>query len=395
MKIKAREGDTLTSLSQAFYIPVPLIQEANGRLDSDVLTPGKQVDIPGYESEQYRLRQGDSLWEISRRCEVREDAILMLNQGISFQSIQPDKVILIPSRIKNIIITEKVPYNFDTFNKDLLRLLTVYPFIKKRVIGRSVLNQPIIELKIGRGKEKVHWNGSFHANEWITTPVIMKFINELALSVTNGKEIMHTNMLKIFETRSISIVPMVNPDGVDLVLNGPPSHIKDKLIQLNGGRDDFTGWKANIRGVDLNKQFPARWQDEKQRKNLTSPGPRDYGGIKPLSEPETIVMAKLAQKEKFDVLLAFHTQGQEFYWGFGGLEPQKSKSLAEAIEKMSGYSSVQFIDSYAGYKDWFIKKFRNPGFTIELGKGINPLPLSQFDEIYSASRGIFIASLLY
>ncbi|MFC3791495.1 hypothetical protein ACFOQM_22440 [Paenibacillus sp. GCM10012307] len=38
--------------------------------------------------------------------------------------------------------------------------------------------------------------------------------------------------------------------------------------------------------------------------------------------------------------------------------------------------------------DW-----RRPGFTIELGQGVNPLPLSQFEEIAADSLGIFLAAL--
>ncbi len=32
--------------------------------------------------------------------------------------------------------------------------------------------------------------------------------------------------------------------------------------------------------------------------------------------------------------------------------------------------------SYGGYKDWFIQDFNRPGYTLELGEGQNPLPMS-------------------
>jgi g-D-glutamyl-meso-diaminopimelate peptidase len=75
------------------------------------------------------------------------------------------------------------------------------------------------------------------------------------------------------------------------------------------------------------------------------------------------------------------------------MEPPESQVIAAEFERVSGYRAVQFIDSFAGYKDWFIQEFRKPGFTIELGSGINPLPLSQFDEIYEEVLGVFLASL--
>ena len=35
-----------------------------------------------------------------------------------------------------------------------------------------------------------------------------------------------------------------------------------------------------------------------------------------------------------------------------------------------------------GFKDWFIDKFRRPGFTVEIGIGKNPLPPERADSIY-------------
>ena len=156
---------------------------------------------------------------------------------------------------------------------------------------------------------------------------------------------------------------------------------------------DFSGWKANIRGVDLNNQFPANWEIEKERKEPKAPAPRDYPGDAPLTEPEAIAMADLARNEQFNRMLAFHTQGKEFYWGYEGLEPPESEVIANEFARVSGYRAIRYIDSHAGYKDWFIQEFRRPGFTIELGEGVNPLPISQFDEIYQDALGIFLASL--
>ena len=54
------------------------------------------------------------------------------------------------------------------------------------------------------------------------------------------------------------------------------------------------------------------------------------------------------------------------------------------MARVSGYTltNAPYESSFAGLKDWFIQKFRRPGYTIEVGKGENPLPLSQFSEIY-------------
>ncbi|WP_410429623.1 hypothetical protein [Metabacillus litoralis] len=42
---------------------------------------------------------------------------------------------------------------------------------------------------------------------------------------------------------------------------------------------------------------------------------------------------------------------------------------------------------------YYLQEWRSPGYTVELDKGVNPLPLSQFDEIYQESLDIMLAGL--
>lgn len=74
---------------------------------------------------------------------------------------------------------------------------------------------------------------------------------------------------------------MVNPDGVDLVLNGPPNHLRKDLIEINEGSEDFIHWKANIRGIDLNNQFPANWDICRKNKNQSHPHLEIFQGLNP------------------------------------------------------------------------------------------------------------------
>ncbi|MBT2717827.1 hypothetical protein J7I90_17890 [Bacillus sp. ISL-57] len=175
----------------------------------------------------------------------------------------------------------------------------------------------------------------------------------------------------------------------------PPADesLRGRLIEWNNGSEDFSGWKANINGVDLNDQFPAEWELEQARNNVTEPGPANYPGEGPLTQPEAIAMSELTKKRDFGKVLAFHTQGEVIFWGFEGLEPPESETIVNEFARVSGYEPVKSANSYAGYKDWFIQDWRRPGFTVELGKGTNPLPISQFDEIYQKSLGIFLAGL--
>jgi g-D-glutamyl-meso-diaminopimelate peptidase len=393
MKITVRKGDTFWYYSQLFYIPIGLIIDSNPSHDPEGLKIGAEVEIPGFIKESYTIKQGDTLWKLAGQRNINVDAVLLVNQNINPKTLDINTTIYLPSRVATPIVNGKQAYSSEVLEKDLRRLIEIYPFIKLNSIGESVMGKPLYEMKIGNGRKKVHLDASFHANEWITTSILMTFLNDYLLSLTNNLPIRGVQTLPVYTGVTISIVPMVNPDGVDLVIKGPPKNMKSQLIKLNKGSSDFTGWKANIRGVDLNNQFPAKWEVEKERKEEKTPAPRDFPGDKPLSEPETIAMAELAKEEVFDRLLALHTQGKEFYWGYDGFEPPEAERLAKDFERVSGYQSIRYVDSYAGYKDWYIKEFQKSAFTLELGKGINPLPLSQFDELYKDTLGIFLVAV--
>ncbi|UOE54399.1 M14 family metallopeptidase [Bacillus sp. CMF12] len=393
MKVKVRSGDSLWYYSQLFMVPVNLIADSNPGVNPASLQIGQEINIPGFTLQNYTVRPGDTFWKLSSSRNLSVDALLLVNQSLNPNSLAPGVAIKLPRRVISPIVSGRRNYDYKALTADISMLSDIYPFIKVNTIGRSVLGKPIQEIRLGKGNKKVQINASFHANEWITTPILMALLNSFILSITNVRPIRGISTMPLYNSVDLSIVPMVNPDGVDLVLNGPPPELREEVIAINRGSTDFTGWKANIRGVDLNNQYPAKWDFEKQRTEQNAPAPRDYLGEAPLTEPEAIAMAELARENQFDRMLAFHTQGAEFYWGYEGLEPPESQVLAFEFERVSGYKAVQYIDSFAGYKDWFIQEFRRPGFTIELGRGINPLPLSQYDDIYEEVLGIFLASL--
>lgn len=394
MDIFVRPGDSLWTYSQAFGLPLQLIIDSNRGIQAQMLTIGQKIQIPGFVATNYQIMPGDSFWSIAQKRNLPLLPLLLVNPNINPNLLQVGQTIQIPQRITWRLINGKQNYDYNTMMNDIRKLQTIYPFMQVSSIGQSVLEREIPELLIGNGTKRVHYNGSFHANEWITTPIIMTFVNDYCLSLTNQNPIRGIYTLPLYQQTTLSIVPMVNPDGVNLVLNGPTEREPERsqVIQLNNGSLDFSGWKANIRGVDLNDQFPANWQLERER-NPVGPGPRDYGGESPLSEPESIAMAELTRKRDFARVLAFHTQGEEIYWGYEHLEPPESKTMVQEFSRVSGYEPVQTIESYAGYKDWFIQDWRRPGFTVELGSGTNPLPLNQFDEIYQEALGIFLAGL--
>lgn len=160
------------------------------------------------------------------------------------------------------IVKTNINYNSDILSKNVNDLKLAYPFLEIGEIGKSVLGKPLTYIKVGSGNREVFYNGSFHANEWITTPLLMKFIEEYSKAIANNSTIYGYNARSLFDMISLYIVPMVNPDGVDLVTgkikNMENAYKKAQKIASNFPNIPFpSGWKANINGVDLKTYQPC------------------------------------------------------------------------------------------------------------------------------------------
>ena len=187
------------------------------------------------------------------------------------------------------IIPTNISYSSSILEINIDTLKRLYPFIEVTSAGRSVNGVDIPVIRIGRGRKEVFYSGAIHANEWITAPLLMKFLADYCYAYQNNLSIYGYRARSIYNLTSIYIMPMVNPDGVNLVTGeippNSPSYLFAQNIAKNYPSIPFVdGWKANIRGVDLNLQFPAGWEQAKEIKysqGFTSPAPRDFVGSRP------------------------------------------------------------------------------------------------------------------
>ena len=302
------------------------------------------------------------------------------------------------------IVKTDIPMNSDRCTTALAELIRAFPFFRRERLGFSVYGRPIDALILGRGERRVMYSAAHHANEWITTPVLLKFAEEVGNALRAGSSIQDVPASDLLNAATIYLVPMVNPDGVDLVTGAipPGSREYESAQNLASFYPEIPfpdGWKANLRGVDLNLQYPAGWEQARQIKfsqGYTRPGPRDYVGTAPLTQPEALALAQYTQRINPALVLAYHSQGQVIYWQFEDYFVPGARELGEEFARVSGYAleDTPYNSSFAGYKDWFIQKYRRPGYTIEVGLGQNPLPLSQFDEIYRDNEGILVTAAL-
>ncbi len=136
--------------------------------------------------------------------------------------------------------------------------------IPREVIGRSIEGRPIEAIAIGAGRTRLLVHGGIHGDEPGAVEAVERFVT--LLDGTGPR---------------VVAVPAVNPDG------------------LAARRKD------NARGVDLNRNFPAR-----SFCPGAIPGPtaatRYDAGPSPLSEPESAALAALVAREDPCVLVALH-----------------------------------------------------------------------------------------
>ena len=257
-------------------------------------------------------------------------------------------------------------------------------------------------LRLGAGERRVLCNAAHHANEWICTPLLLRFTEELCAAFAAGGQLLGQSAAKLLSEATLLLVPALNPDGIDLVtgeLRRGEAFQTARRIAADYPRYPFPeGWKANIRGVDLNLQYPAGWDIARENKaalGVTSPAPADFVGPRPLSAPESRALYDATLAFSPDLTLSFHTQGAVIYWRYCGRAPEGAKELGEEFARLSGYAldDAPFASGFAGYKDWFVESFDRPGFTIEAGQGKNPLPLADFDAIYRENLPILVAAM--
>ncbi len=349
--------------------------------------------IMGYQT--YVIRQGDTFFNLARQYNTSVAAIETANPDVNPNGLQIGQRIIIPSR--DPVVLTNIPYTSQTLQRNIEGLTKRYPFLRTGVVGRSVNGQPIPYLTFGEGPIRVGYNAAHHANEWITTPVLMKFTEQMCRAYSMGVSLGDSNVQQLWQRTTFVIVPMVNPDGVDLVTGeyAPGSREYNAARALNTDLPFPDGWKANIAGTDLNLNYPAGWEEARRIKyeqGFTRPGPRDFVGTAPLSAPESRAMAQFTQQQNFRLILAYHTQGEIIFWKYLDYQPENSLEIARRFSEVSGYTveETPYSSGFAGYKDWFIQTWNRPGYTIECGRGVNPLPISQFNEIYRDNLGILL-----
>ena len=302
------------------------------------------------------------------------------------------------------IIKYTSPLDYSSLMNTLQMFSERYPFISISYMGTSVLGRGIPMVTLGEGgrnRRSVLYVGAHHGMEWITSVVLLRFINEYCEAFKSGDRICRVNIKRLFNSRTIYVIPQLNVDGVNIQINGAgDSLMKDRLLSMNGS-DNFTKWQANARGVDLNHNYDAGFFEYKKLEveaGIDGGCATRYSGCSPESEPEIASMCSfLRYCNEISMILTLHSQGEEIYYSSGNIVPPRAASLGRLMSRMTGYtlSKPDGMAAYGGLTDWYIREIKKPSFTIECGKGENPLPLEDYHGIYENLRELlFTAPIL-
>ena len=248
-------------------------------------------------------------------------------------------------------------------------------------VARSILSRPIEGYIVGKGKRYILVTATHHALESITTNIAFMLI-DLLLSKENVGSINGVDCKLLLSKFAFIIIPCVNPDGVELRLHGvADTPLKERQMRMSGG--DLSTWQANSRGVDLNHNYDFGFVTYKtvEREHGIVPGPTLYSGESPESEPETHGVANLVRTLSPVAVVSLHTQGEEIFFG---PNDEKSTRIADRLSSLTGYSLSlpEGTSAFGGLCD-YTASLGIPSFTLELGRGRNPLPESDAPRIFS------------
>lgn len=379
-------------------------QQKNGLAADGIAGPATHRALhPWYVGYvNHTLRPGDSFYRLARRYGSSVSAIAAANPGLDPLRLPVGKGVRVPLGFD--VVPTQLDWCSELVGFCCEGITARYPAVTDREIGKSAMGRTLHCLRLGRGRARVACNAAHHANEWITTPLLMRFVEQLAAADAFGGEVFGRDARTLLDAAELAAVPCVNPDGMDLVTgdltDGADFRAARSIAADYPGIAFPKGWKANIRGVDLNLQYPAGWEKAREIKyaqGFISPAPRDYVGAAPLSAPEARAMYAFTQSYSPALTISYHTQGSVIYWRYLDFDPPGALALGRRFAAVSSYllEDTPYASGFAGYKDWFIQEYDRPGYTVEAGLGDNPLPISEFGRIYGENLGILTLGLAY
>lgn len=300
---------------------------------------------------------------------------------------------------------------YDELEEILPKLKEHYPEIcDYKKIGKTADKRYIYDIMIGNksADKQLVFIGAIHAREYITSLLLTEnaeyLLNSYYRKTRNG-----TPYKEILSEYCIHIIPMANPDGVTISELGPEA-INNETIRKNlytiykndtlrgyttySEQRYFERWKANARGVDLNRNFDAKWDTIETLKGKSG---MNYKGENPESESEVKYILKFIKSlSNPQTVVSYHATGSMIYWDYGqeGDLREKSTRQIELISGLTGYKALDYSEKSAGGLSDYLAAHAELDIvpeTIEVGVSEAPVSMDEYDYIYKKNKLVMIS----
>lgn len=291
-----------------------------------------------------------------------------------------------------LYIEAKDEYSYSDMLSDAKLLSEKYPeLIEISSIGKSEEGRDLTLILLGNQDAKINImiQASIHAREFITTTVLISQIDYMLKNLDVKYKLSGFTFREILDKICFHIVPMSNPDGVEIVQSG----VISPLYTGKTSNIDHRLWKANAKGIDLNANFDALWENYK---SPLAPSPEKYKGKNPESAAESKALANYVRNNPIDITLSYHTMGSVIYWDFPNQDKMNelNLSLSSKIVPESGFRLLSDPYTCAGFRDWAILQ-GIPSLTVELGVGKVPSVFDEFSQIWCRSKNVIYETALW
>ncbi|WP_054948909.1 LysM peptidoglycan-binding domain-containing protein [Numidum massiliense] len=437
-----RKRDTLLRIAKRFAVNEVALLCANPALRSDArLVPGEIVYIPREQLRQYVMQPADTIDRLAGKFNVSSRDIIAINPHLRAVNPQfrthllyPGQVIAIPLALATArIVHADQEYGYEEIRTDLRRLQRRYPFLFVKTIGHSEEGKPLLAIRLGDGSKELGLFAASSGDAWCTTLLLMRFVEDCCAAFHNGTRLVGYSMAELFRQTAIWLVPLVAPDDVERAIAGGDGagengRTLSEWPQFWTGSGQRGGYAQGGLSMDLAERMgtpdpavtpnPAGLVAEVVASRATvahlAEGGGQVGGREreggrekdwdgqrrrhssPVSQQASSctprAVTNFITRHNFRLVISFCRGSDHISWGYNGLEPREAEVIANRLAHVSGYTSARYTDGESALKDWFIRTFRRPAYTVE----VSMPALAQFPALYERQlRLLLYAASVY
>lgn len=241
--------------------------------------------------------------------------------------------------------------------------------VKLEVIGQSYDKRNIYSIEIGYGEDEIMFEGNIHASE--IAPAL--FLTKYAVDIVNEYENNNKEINELLKNHKIIIVPTVNPDGYEYSLFGKKAiNDNDSFVYKNDLNIEQDYYKANLNGIDLNRNFPTQtgglyFADYEPSFTLVTEKSTErleyFPGYSLGSEPETQALIYWMYKhyKNSHAYISVHSAGQVIYNGKPSLSDEFNRLSSECASIVNKHTNYEILG-----KDFEDEGYGNDGTSTDM-----------------------------